>query len=50
MFFTSGMDQKFKVWDTNNLEVELKFIFLFKNLNFLFIKFTSFERLLMNII
>ena len=21
MFFTSGMDNKFKVWDTNNLQV-----------------------------
>lgn len=23
MFFTSGMDGKFKVWDTNTLEVSL---------------------------
>jgi hypothetical protein len=24
MFFSSGMDRKFKVWDTNNLQVKIE--------------------------
>lgn len=27
MFFTSGMDQKFKIWDTNSLQVVEEFSF-----------------------
>lgn len=31
MFFTSGMDEKFKVWDTNALEVHIDKIHLSQN-------------------